>query len=557
MTIPPHDATNESRAPRWAVWVLLIALLIGLTLRIHVLALHTMIEIDGVAYAQLGVNWIQGKGYTETEGTYRWYYPPFYPVQIGLASLVIGDPDLSGCLVSLIYGLAISVSLFYLGRRVVGWQPALLAAVLALLHPRFIDVSVSVLAESTFIALYFCCALIGYFGIRKRSMQLLLVSGILGALAFLTKPAAVPLIGTIGLWLTGLAILERWGVKKYAACVAAFSVPVILLSLPWLIHLHDFFGRWTTSELVARNLPRLQLRMANDDEFKEYILREDGLEKRYHAAPSGPAERLVLGDIIRENPRGFVRTYWRQFKEQIRHLLEGLMPLRAALLAGMFVYPLLFWRNSEKRLWGLFSLTMLLPLLVFPSVYVSLRYVLPLIPFIMLTGSAFILAVADRLGRAAGRPAQIVIVTSAGVALLALVECALFVKKQPAVRGNFDPREFMVAGKWLKEEFGAGRRIMAYSPQMAYYAEGESVVLPHATPEEVARYARHREVEFVAVDERFTPKRRKPAAPLLDKSNAPEGFELIYDATPQTAQRIVIYRLAPVYGAGTEGQGIP
>ncbi len=540
-----NDSTPHSdvKQPRWVIWVLVSALVVGLGFRLYYISLQTVIELDGVAYAQMGVNWIQGQGYREAEGIYQWYYPPVYPVQIGLVSLIFKDPELSARILSLLYGMALPVVLFYLGRRIVGWQAALLAAILSALYPRFLDVSAATLAESCFITLYFATAAVAFLGYRLGSWKLLALSGFLAGLAYLTKPAAVPLIGTLGLWLLGFAAFERWGWKRFMAGLLAYTIPIIALSLPWMIHLHAYFGRWTTSELISRNLPRLEMRMAGDDEYKEYVLRPDGLEKRYHASPESPPEHVNLRDIIRKDPSGFINFYFHQFAEEIHNLLEGIAPFRILLFLGMLSCPWILWNRREERLAGFFLLTLMAPLFVFPAVYVSMRYVLPLQPFILLGGSAAMAALVVRILCRSRRPDLLYPLLLIIVSIIALCESVIASAQQPAMRRDYDPVEYRIVGNWIKEHYGPGQRILAYSAQLAYYAEAESVAMPYATPEEVMRYAKHRQIDLIVVDERYIRPRRKPVSPLLDPANAPSGLRLIYNEVLPTGKRVIVYQM--------------
>lgn len=535
---------------KWGLPILIAFVLVGAGLRLYVYSLRTVVDYDGVAYAQLGVNWISGEGYRETEGIYQWYYPPAYPLQIGLLWTALGNMETSARVVSLLYGLALPFALYYLGRRLFDPASALLAGCLAALYPRFIDISSAMLAESSFVFLYFATAAVGFLGIRKRSYGWLATASVLGALAYLTKPAATPLMGLLGLWLVGFALFERWGWKKGILSVAALSVPAIVISLPWVIHLHSFYGDWTLSELVSRNLYRMQMKMENDDPFKEYMLRDDNLEKRFHASPNvPPAERLSIPQVAATNPPAFARAYGDNFIAQMKHFLEGVAPLRWALFLGLFLSPVVFWREPEKRWAGLFCISMLAPLLVFPAVYISLRYTIPLQPFVLLAGTAGLMGLVVRF--ASGKE-RFIAALAAILLALAVFEVAGYTMRQATEREAFEPLEHKWAGEWILENYGPGVTILAYTPQLVYYAKGDSIVMPHATPEQVAIYARHKGARLVVIDERYIPQRRAPVTPLLDPVNAPDDFTVVYNEERLPGKRIVIYELPGDLSGGSE-----
>lgn len=545
-------ALSSNRTPRW-MWIVLALLVVaGAGFRLYYLSQRSIIDYDGVAYALLGVNWIQGEGYRETEGTYQWYYPPFYPVQVGLASLALNDPELSGRIVSLIYGIAFPALVFVLTRRLFDPWTALTAAALSAFHPRLIDSSAAVLCESSFAVVYFATAYLGYLALRRRSLPLMAATAVLGALSYLNKPAAIPLLGLIGLWLCARALLERWGWRRFGAMLGVYAVLGFALCVPWLIHLKNYYGRWTTSELVSRNLYQMQMRMEYPDAnefFREYQLRPDGKEKQFHASPAGPPERLTISQVFRTNPSAFVKQYVRNFLKQGRFFFEGIAPFRVLLLVACLASPLVFWRDREKRLLSLFGVSMFLPLFIFPMVYVSLRYVVPLQPFVFVNGAAVLLAVAARVGKPTPTMA------AAGMAVLLMtipaVEARNAAVRQPAERAAFDPIEFKRGGEWILEHYGPDRLILTYTPQLAYYAKGRSVVMPYASVEDIVFHARHKKVDLAVFDTRYLPDRRKPVAPLADPANAPEDFRVVYrDETP--GRELIIYELIPLSPDGAD-----
>ena len=133
--------------------ILVTIFLCAFTIRLYFMQHREVIDFDGVYYGMLGKNLVSGKGYIEPEGIYQWYYPPFYPVQIGFMWLLIGDVEAAGEWISLIYGSLLPLLLFFLAKKLNGINVAFLAAILSALYIPYIEFSSSVTADINFIFL--------------------------------------------------------------------------------------------------------------------------------------------------------------------------------------------------------------------------------------------------------------------------------------------------------------------------------------------------------------------------------------------------------------------
>jgi hypothetical protein len=167
--------------------ILLTILCLALLLRIVAGATMSAIELDGTIYARMGEAFSRGAFRTGL----REVFPPFYPLLIGLAHLVIPDLELAGRIVSLIAGLLLIYLSFRFVRSLAGESVALWAAFFAAIHPYLVNFSVSVLSESVAATLALATAFAFYRGITDNSGKNIVLSGFCLSLTYLTRPEYV------------------------------------------------------------------------------------------------------------------------------------------------------------------------------------------------------------------------------------------------------------------------------------------------------------------------------------------------------------------------------
>ena len=117
-----------------------------------------VISPDGLLYVTLGQNLLAGN-FREGLST---YFPPLYPLLVGLASFVFRDAEFAGRIVSVVAGSLLVVPVHGLIRKWYGGRIALVGACLVALHPVLIYYSTVVLTESTYTLLFTCGVLAGW-----------------------------------------------------------------------------------------------------------------------------------------------------------------------------------------------------------------------------------------------------------------------------------------------------------------------------------------------------------------------------------------------------------
>lgn len=104
-----------------------------------------------------------------------------------------------------------------------------------------------------------------------------------------------------------------------------------------------------------------------------------------------------------------------------------------------------------------------------------------------------------------------------------------------------EPREYKIAGQWLKEHAEPGL-IFCRKPQVGYYADMPSTGPDlNDTLDQAIERARTAGAKYIVVDERYTAQDVPGLRVLLDPAQAPPSLKLLYQIAHYPRCRVVIY----------------
>lgn len=217
---------------------LLLIILIGSIPRLLDLGNVSAIEMDGISYAWMAENFARGSFNEGLKG----YFHPFYPIFMAIFSFVVGDMEINGRLLSLIFGILLIYFTFVLLKRFFGEKKALYGSFFVAIHPYLIRYSVQVLSESMSIFLFTAAVFFFYKGWKGKDGIGIALAGIFLALTYLNK--AEYIIYALPFCL--LLAKERRILHIFIliACVA-------LVSFPYVYYLKIETGLWTITKKVA------------------------------------------------------------------------------------------------------------------------------------------------------------------------------------------------------------------------------------------------------------------------------------------------------------------
>lgn len=384
-------------------------------------------------------------------------YPILYPLAIAFVSALGPDLERSAAVVSLLSGIVIVPTVYWIGHRVGGRRPALLAGLLAALNPWLVRNSLAVLSEALFTALLMALLAIWLKAARgERIRGLLPLSFLLSLALTMTRPIALAVLlgGVMAAWLTArdgrkLAIQLAIGT---VTCAVIYFVYAQAVSL----HLEALTGQ-TQPSYVLQELSR---------GVSSYF---DGTIRPSPYVPGSSAVQFVTanGYLIE---RRFVTLLMEHLSNGITWAENGqfytIVPFYIAPFVGIGAW---LSRGGRWRLFPLIAIA-LYPLAAIPFVE-DPRYFIPVLPVLLIyvgIGLAGMIRGGNSLYR--WLPAALVF----GLSIMQIYQYNFHVYPPPV-----DPARTM--GSWLSQNERPDV-VVSGTPGPAFYAHAELVWLD-ATPD--------------------------------------------------------------------------
>jgi 4-amino-4-deoxy-L-arabinose transferase-like glycosyltransferase len=462
---------------------------LALAIRVLVAEYQPVIQPDGVVYLAVA------KQFQATGSPFDPLFHPLYPICIALAQPLVGDWEMSGRLVSAVFGALVILPAFALARGIVGRQAALLAAVFTAVHPRLVQNSASVLCESTYTFLLVSGVLAARRGLVGGPRTLVPFAGLCLGLAYLVRPEGA--LYLVGLVLVALFMIvtgrDRAGaiLPWTGAAVVVFAAVVA----PYVWYLAEVWGHVTLTGKIDHNL---------------------ALATGVAAAPS-PLPMRILENLL-------------LFQ---KYAVPDLLPWILLLL----VLPGALARGRTTGWIGRDGLLVAAALPPFASLafHVEPRVFLPILPFILPFAAVGMLWAAVTLTDAR-RGWRWSVAMALAVALV-LVPWTF----QPILRPDAGAALYRQAARWVAETQPRDAVLLDRKPLIAFYSERRWVPLPRVGPDELLAAARHAGARLVVLDSREFLFDRPGLVPLL-WGPPPPGLDVLrdFDAAPADRLRILV-----------------
>jgi 4-amino-4-deoxy-L-arabinose transferase-like glycosyltransferase len=449
-------------------------LLLAFLLRLPLLIFPEVIHNDGTEYIRqatliLSEKWAGSK------------VPPFYPGLIALAHTFIQNYELAGIWVSVIFGTAIVLPIFYLGRSMFNESVGRISGLMACVHPFFTMSSGSVLTESVYYFLTAAAVLLGWVAFQKGRLTMAALLGLLTSMAYLTRPEAIGFLFVFSVWVLVIhppGEKRRW--KRKIGMILVAVVAFLAFSSPYLIQVRKDTGRWEISRKTSVSVGSLSGEEGAPS--IETIKRQKGISLTSLLKNPGPVlERVGIG------------------------LLDSLYKFQQVYTPILFILAILGWvllfkRKMVNSLTGSFYGMAYLVFyfgFVFPFFWITRRYTSQLIPIAIPWAGFGFLGLMDWVKER--RPETKVRRDIPALLLILLV--ILFVQGRVihSREQRFIQKE---TGLWMKGHLPRGVKVMSSMPQEAFYAELPWVIMPQGSYEEVLNAARSEGVRYIVIDEK-------------------------------------------------------
>ena len=516
------------------------------------------VTADGQTYLQIARNIHFGIGL----GWQALWVPPLHSVLVALVGWVPGVPDLlmASAIVGAAMGLVLTGAVWLLAYELFGHTVALGASVMAALFPHFHWISKAPEAECTYTALLVCSLWIFCMALRKQSLGIFALSGVVFALTYMARSEGF----LIMLFVLTAALLSEWR-RRAQGKMLQFSAILLLAffitSLPYLIFLRKHYDGWVISPKSTYVLIWMKSRIYHDNDFGEI-----GNEELWGLTGSGKFKWQVksgIGDVasyLLSHPAKSLQVYLSN--------LSGQLPGRIPNNSGMERYPQVFpvvlsvaalfaifrkWGERTHRdkavLFAPFLILFVLP--IFTEAF--WKYLVPYAPLLLILGSAGIVFVLEELlkkfPKSTAQTVSIVVmlILALNFRLMAF-PINLFsspdkggIKAQQASAEILARRSYAAdadnAGRWISQTLGAGHNYMVPWSKLIYPLNGLWTAMPVAEYPQLHAFAEKEGAEYLLVE------RDNAASAEQLMETAPPGLKFVtMYRSPTSDYAVVVYR---------------
>ncbi|HUW23120.1 MAG TPA: glycosyltransferase family 39 protein [bacterium] len=516
----------EIKSKKYWLTFLALSVFSGFLIRFIFLLHIPMIETDGVFYATLGRKLVSLHPWEGIDA----YWPPFYPVLIGLSSFIFKDLEFSGRIVSAIIGSILIIPAFFLIREIFQEKVAKLSVILMIFHPRLVISSQQVLTEITYAFLVVTGIFTGLIAFKKKKIWLFLLAGLIFGLSYLTRPEGFLIYILMVFWVLffpQLFLKNNQTKNKRSLIFLAFSLGFFIFALPYLFFVKKELGYWAISEKSSYNFYT-----SFRSEYQKYGLAPAHLQTSHQESK----EIAIKSDKFNYKPLSFALHHpWTIGKRAMKNILRILFDRIPSSLTYNFALVLLFGiflkrRGIPRKKEEIFLCSfVILAILQYSLFTVHNRFFIFLLPLLIAWTVVGFLELERIIGRKWGN-----------YVFLFLVLPSIFYFSYKSMTKKYD-LEHKEAGIWLKNNAEKFSVIMSRKPYAAFYSGNLIASIPEGSYKEVTIYAKERKADYLVIDERYIPARRPELKFLLNTYSLPKELEMVYRGKYE-GKRIIIYR---------------
>ena len=469
-------------------------LLLALVLRIAAAANTAVINHDGARFT-MSARAIKA-GDWDAALNVEARMPPLYPLAIAGLSALTGSLGLAGVVISVLCGTLLVIPIYLLARAIWDARVAFLAGLVVAILPELALNAGDVWTEPLFFLCFFASAAAIWFAGERPAWWKFLLAGLFGGLAVNTRPEGLYALAAILGWGAITAWIHRGRALRIAGPLLAAAVWIALI-FPYANWIHSQFGFWspTANQFAVKLLGKPNVERAYTEGYRvdSTTVFESGRDQ----AKLGP----VVGQI------------WYVFKIYLRSSGYVFLPL---LVAGFF-----FLRRSR----GATFLILIAAGYALPT-WIGLAVGLPFddrfaLPSLVALAPVIALGMIGLWEKIAAnwtpeRRRRIGIAATAFLVIGCSVKCIL----------PRDQRRLTLvdAGRWIRERYGPGRRILTMDRRVEHYADAWSDRVPGTFEETRRLVAEKSPVAIVMYD------------PYVDRHEP--GFELNLESAYTRVQTI-------------------
>lgn len=446
------------------------------------------------------------------------FFPPGYPLFVGLLNLMVKDLFVSAKLVSLISSGATIILSYFVGKELYNKEAGLFSAFVYALYPVILILSVDTYSD----ILFFCFLLLSIYlflvSLRKDTFFISAMLGISAAASYLTRPE--------GQFLLLLPLLQVFGVfserhffnRKYLLKVALIFLVFGVIISPYMLFLKNYTGKF--SPTGKANISILLGELSEDKEYHEVVNAPDNLydkaafsltDDKSELKGWNKKENLSLRDYIFKDFVKFLRRYQKNVLREIKTLTKLLIPITLPLFFAFFNREL--FRNRTRLIFLIFPL---LFFFMYPLFIIIEKQTLLIVVFLIyFSANGFSNAqevvsdIMDYYGLEKKRSLQFLAKNIKYLMVAILVLSSLSYMRYSSFNKVDSPVEHERAGLYLKKNDPAAyeeHNVMSMKPYVNYYSDARFTMLPYANSADVIHFGKLYNVDYIVIDKRFLSK---------------------------------------------------
>jgi len=473
---------------------------------------------DDAIYASLAKLFLSGHFLQAFHPT----WPPLYPFLSALSYLFLNNWATSTSFVSVLAGSLITIPLFYLAKDLL---PRSQAAIYALLTPLFLpmlqtsllplsDMLATTLSVSSLISIYFA--------IKIPKTRRFFCSGILLGLTYLNRSE-----GTMFFFLS-LAFLSFYLLlKKNLLYLLPFTIAFFLVASPYLITTRLQMGYWTLSPKASAQIKQGHaFELKNNTTWSQDVVSTKLPNYQSPYFKGGLEHLLEYGD-----------WYWWWFKQKSQNwqsFFLNLFPPWSLFFVFLGSLSLIKKGNFFSLGYLLFILICAIPITIFSTAMVDVRYLLWTFPFLIL----FLFLGINTLFRRLALPALLLILFLPSFSLPTLIHPTVFAE---SLSNQHQKPNIPLAATWILENSAANPRIMSRHEGLEFYTNGFTIYIPQTDYQTLLTYAKEKNVDFIIASNEELESDQNLSF-LIESNSVTPGLKKVHQLL-SGKPRIIIYQL--------------
>ncbi len=536
----------------------------AILLRLFFLCFRYVVCFDEVNYLKLGITGAQS-GFHQTLHP---FWSPFFPFLLSLIFKITNHYELAGRILSILLQSLIVFPLFKIVKKNYTVNAAIWSGLLYAISPSIAFSSSYIHSESVYTFLVFSGLYLGWQILCEKNLVKSILLGSIWGFAYLTRPEG---IGYIVVFVMLLAILfvYSWISKKQNPLIYIYigilvTVSSLIVSLPYLSYLKKETGQWTISaKAETQKQGEAYALIRTEEESDRFRMlqpekREILIDQMWHTGSfikyQSASEKPTISVSLRSFLKKYTNNLYDIWKDRFIRVLTPVVFLLFGL--GFFCQKL----SGKLILYNLYLLSFLLFFIVgvIPAFHVNERYFLPLMPSFFIWVGPGVIQFYKWLGDVFNQLFSNVSVHLQQFILWSCTACFLILgiivpQMGPLLKHSSKSREYYAepveqkrAGLWIKANCDKIPIILSHGHTVDFYAGNydikKTVSMPDESIEDVIKYARIRNADYILLNERYKADFKKIAW-LLDEKDIPKSLNLVWTEVNEAGLKSVLFKV--------------